>query len=500
MRSFRHRHPLALLAVGGLLACLLVGGPAVAEDDEKAAIAKLESVFPDGRTPDKIAALREARETNTPAMSKAIAKVALHGNKDGSVQIEAMRSLGRMKNDESVKALHHTYKAHQSLQKDENWFVTLLTEVGRLGDPSSVKLLKDHPFKHGTKNTGRARIYGLGNIRTKDAVAALIWGIKLEGPQARGVFGAKQDVLLPDFRTALTVLTGEDQGNSRTLWANWWREQGKAFEIEPDMPVIPAKLETYWEDFWDEPYPVEQPVHGFPTFEWVMEPTKEQVKNAVDELNAAKKSKSAARQLAAIYSNMLIVDPKVIKAIRKTAKNSGRSVIEAAIDALGWIPHKTALKELQGVYKRHRDLYKFENYYSRMLKAIGRHSDESSLKILMDKPLKGLTMASGRARILGTARIRSKKAVESLMHAMQLGGGDGRRPLQMTQGGQPFMGALRLALVVLTGVDKGKNKTAWQTWWRENKRTFKISEERPDLDESMREAWEEYWEEPYKSR
>ena len=51
----------------------------------------------------------------------------------------------------------------------------------------------------------------------------------------------------------------------------------------------------------------------------------------------------------------------------------------------------------------------------------------------------------------------------------------------------------------------------WCMWWRrprggklweeckgaKNKRTFKISDQRPTLSESMRESWEEYWEEPY---
>ncbi len=83
------------------------------------------------------------------------------------------------------------------------------------------------------------------------------------------------------------------------------------------------------------------------------------------------------------------------------------------------------------------------------------------------------------------------------MKAMNLAGGDGRRAAQVGRMSQPFMGAVRMALVVLTGEDKGMSKTAWQNWWRDNKRSFKVSEKRPRLTESMREAWEEYWEEPY---
>jgi HEAT repeat protein len=500
-KTFLSQRPrLGALLLGAACALLLlVGTPASAEEEGEAkALADLAAAFPKGSSSEQISALRAAQTINTPAVSKAIAKEGLE-SKDGSVQLAAMRALGQMPNEESVKALEHAYRSHQAAQKDEAFFVTLITELGRLGDPGSVALLADKPFKNGTQQTSRARIYGLGNIRTKQAVEALIKGIQLQGPTARGMFSTNTDVLLPDFQTALTVLSGQDQGADRNLWTKWWRTQGKTFEVEAELPVIPARLEKRWEDFWGRPYPVEQPVDGFPTFEWVMNPTEEQVEQAVADLKDARASKNSARLLASIYTNMLIVDAKVVKAIHQAAKKQGRSVIEAAIEALGWMPDKSALKELQSVYRSHRDLYKFDNYYAGMLKAIGRHGDPSSLKILLDKPFKGLSMASGRARILGVARIREKDSVEGLMKAMNLAGGNGRRALQAGTGSQPFMGAIRLALVVLTGEDKGTSKTAWQNWWRDNKRTFKVDPKLPTLSESMRETWEEYWEEPYRS-
>jgi len=465
-------------------------------DREAEALRVLAKAFPKGSPSDQIAAIREADGVNTATVSKEIRKQALH-SKNETVQIEALKALGRMDNPESVKALNNAYTAHESVRKDEKFFVTLLTEIGRLGDPSSVKILSDKPFKYATEKTTKARIYGLGNIRTIEAIEALIRGLALANSNARGVFTNPDLETISDFRTALNVLTGTDQGEDKALWQNWWRSNAKTFAVDAELPVIPRKLEARWEAFWGVPYPVEQPAHGFTTFEWVLDPSPEQVKAAVADLEAARKSKGSSKKLAAIYANMLVVDPKVVKAIRKVAKKSGRSVIEAAIDALGWMPHKSALKELQDIYRRHRDLYKFENYFVRMLKSIGRHSDESALKLLLDKPFTGLTLASGRARILSVARIRTKKALTDLFKMMQKAGGGGNRALQAGPGTQPFMGAFRLALVVLTGIDKGMSKLAWLNWWRANKRTFKMEPKRPRLTESQREAWEEYWEEPY---
>ena len=498
----RRSCPIWILA---LVTLLLVSGPAkadeaqVSEDLTTEALALLAKAFPDGSEGAQIEAVKAAVKAPSAAVSKEVGKTALH-SKRRAVRMAAAEAVGRMPNPESVKALNHGYKAHQKLKEDEPFFTVVLTAIGRLGDPSSVPILIDKPFKRATIQTSRARIYGLGNIRTVEAVEALLKGMQLTGPAPRGTMGQGSSPLLPDFRAAMTVLTGTDQGSGRALWQKWWRDNKKTFEMDPEMPVVPTPIEERWEAFWGEPYPVETPANGFPQYDWVMEPSDEQVAAALKDMQAARRSKSASAKLAAIYSNMLIVHPKVIKMIPKVAKKSGRSVIEAAIDAMGWIPHKTALKELQRIYRKHRDLYKFENYYSRMLKAIGRHSDASSLDLLLDKPLKGLTMSSGRVRILGAARIRSRASVEKLIKAMQLAGGSGRRNLQAAAETQPFMGVVNMALTILTGQDRGRDKQEWFNWWRNNKRTFVMDQTPPKLSESMREAWEEYWEERYGSR
>ncbi|MHC4932740.1 MAG: HEAT repeat domain-containing protein, partial [Planctomycetota bacterium] len=167
----------------------------------------------------------------------------------------------------------------------------------------------------------------------------------------------------------------------------------------------------------------------------------------------------------------------------------------AAIDALGWSKHADALKQLHRLYRRDRSLSKKEEAFAHLLKAIGRHGHKSSIKVLMDNVFKGLTLETGKARIMGLGNIREKESVEELIKGMKLAGGN---PPRSNRYGQPrFIDWFRLAMLVLTGEDRGGDKEAWDRWWRENKKAFRMSRERPKISEELQDKWEGYWKEPY---
>ena len=130
-----------------------------------------------------------------------------------------------------------------------------------------------------------------------------------------------------------------------------------------------------------------------------------------------------------------------------------------------------------------------------LLKAIGRHGDPSSLTVLSEHPFQNLTVATGRARILGIARVHSRAAVEALMKGMSLAGGQRKFARKASEG--RFKDAFRLALAVLTGIDLGESRDAWMAWWRDNRRGFQMGQSWPNLAPDLRVRWEEYWGEAY---
>ena len=117
------------------------------------------------------------------------------------------------------------------------------------------------------------------------------------------------------------------------------------------------------------------------------------------------------------------------------------------------------------------------------------------MKVLIDSPYSGLTIATGQARIFGLGNIRSNDSVEELIKAMRLGGGETRGGRSPTR--ERFMVDARIALYVLTGVDHGEDKALWQEWWRKNKKTFRIEPERPQVPADVKSTWELYWNQPY---
>ena len=189
-------------------------------------------------------------------------------------------------------------------------------------------------------------------------------------------------------------------------------------------------------------------------------------------------------------------DPAVTRVVAKALRDKEMRVQQEAIDALGWSKDPSALKQLHRLYRRDKKLRNNEALFTSLLRAIGRHRDKSSLDVLRDSPFKGLTIATGQARIFGIANIRTKESVETLIKGMSLGGGD---PRGGRGGGatERFMVDMRVALFVLTGEDHGTDKDAWFSWWRDNKKKFRISPDRPKLPAADQATWEQFWNEPY---
>lgn len=471
-----------------------------AEEDAAALVAAIEAAERSGDAAAAVEALRDAAQADSPEVARAVARAAASANR--AVKSCALETLGWIRNRESLESLHRIYRQEKSIREDESLFVTLLKAIGRHGDPSSVAVLSDSPFDHLTLATGRARIMGLANIRTKESARALVEAMRLAGSDRGGARARSGQPLMPAFRAALTILCGTDRGPTKEEWQAYWREAEKgASPVGAKRPAVPPFAREAWREFWGEPYVAE---HGETTPssaasaaaaapEIVASPTPEQVAAALAALESAVKSGDESAHLEALERARLVVDPKVIAEIAKGVRSRSCAVQAAALDALGRIPHPDALRVLHETYRRDKSIRDDEHLLPKLLKAIGRHADRSSIEILAVKPLRNLTRESGTARIYGLARIRDAASVEALMKAMTLGGSPRTGAGGSRSSGPRFLEEMRVGLCILTGEDHGASKEAWLAWWQKAKKSFRPSATIPEVPPLVRTTFDEYW-------
>lgn len=213
------------------------------------------------------------------------------------------------------------------------------------------------------------------------------------------------------------------------------------------------------------------------------------VEATVDRLEAAYKGKDVDEILAALLAAKQVLHKDVIKEVAKGLKKKEAEVQKGAIETLRWMKHPEAVEALHDCYKRNKTLMKVDELATAVIKAIGQHGDPSSLKILTDNPFEPAFFKATQARILGLGMIRTNESLEATFAMMNKAGTGGRR-----SSGNRFIGEFRKTLIVLTGVDQGPRRDGWVTWWNNNKKTFEVSEEMPEIPAKVRVEWYRYWE------
>ena len=204
---------------------------------------------------------------------------------------------------------------------------------------------------------------------------------------------------------------------------------------------------------------------------------------------AFKKSGTTEARLSAIEGATRVVDAAVIDAVaRRGLRSTDVEVRRAAIDAMGWMRHPRALKELHGYAKKKRkQLTKDWESHVALLKAIGRHGDPSSIPVLTEKIFASPHNAVIRARILALGNIRSTESVEELMSLLKV---------TSRQRVAPQMPTFRTSLMILTGVDQGLSQQLWMRWWNDNKKKLEVAQKPHQLPEEMQRGWDRYWGNP----
>jgi hypothetical protein len=210
----------------------------------------------------------------------------------------------------------------------------------------------------------------------------------------------------------------------------------------------------------------------------------QRVKAAVADLEKAFKDGQSADRIRAIREHDQILDPQVIHEISRGFQDRDVEVQRATIEALRFMNHPEALKELEGAAQKEEPLRKDPELYAALLKAIGQHGNPSSIPILKDCLWAVRDREVIRARLFGLAHIRTEASIDAVITMMRAGG-------RMVMA--PFMEDIRLALVMLTGVDQGRSQDLWDAWWNDNRTKFKVDPKPPVIAKPLQKAWDNYW-------
>jgi hypothetical protein len=210
------------------------------------------------------------------------------------------------------------------------------------------------------------------------------------------------------------------------------------------------------------------------------------IEAALEDLDRAFDKGSAEDRVAALSRSGSVPDPDVVDRVERGLRDHEPAVRDAAIGVLRFQEHPSALKALEASYRRDGKRFRKDDVavYTALIKAIGQHGDVRSIDLLTDDVWEVQDHSVIQARIFSLGNVRDVKSVEALFSLMKSGGRDRI---------QPFMGELRMALVVLTGVDQGESQDLWIAWWNDSKRGLEISPGLPKLPKQVAQRWASYW-------
>ena len=219
-----------------------------------AAVTEIEAAFKDGKTEERVAAIKKNFAVTDARVVAAVGKGLK--DKDATVQSAAVDALGRMPHPDALDALHKFYKSEiKRLRDDQTLMPLVIKSIGRQGSESSVDILSDDLFMQRTFPAIQARVFSLGNIRSKRSVQAIFDMMNKAGTN-------QVDKYAELFRQSLWRLTGTDQGPSCQMWMTWWRDNKDKFDVAKDVPKMSSDLDKSWNDYWEIQPKKEAPKEG----------------------------------------------------------------------------------------------------------------------------------------------------------------------------------------------------------------------------------------------
>lgn len=211
---------------------------------EKAAVAKLSAGLKSDQANERQGALIDAARTPYPKVVKALGEVI--GDEDPQLGMIAAELLGRMEQEDAYEALRRcATREKKRLAKHPELLEEVIRGLGRHRDPRSAKMLIKGAFDDENRMVGRARVFAVANLRSKEAAAAIFGEMKKK--DVRRLNGWIQPI-----RPALIHVTGKDVGKDPARWLQWWEANRRTFEVPEQPPRLTAEHAEQWARFWGE--------------------------------------------------------------------------------------------------------------------------------------------------------------------------------------------------------------------------------------------------------
>ncbi len=243
-----------------LLSATLLLGPTTAREpaDGPSAedVARVESALDQAYRANDEKAIQAALEAAQGVPHAAVVRkvvVALNDERP-EVVLAAVQALRWLAHPAAVEALERLARDKKRMKSPE-LFGAVLRALGQHAAPSSIAILARDPFEPKDHTCVRARIFGLGRIRSVESLEALIGILGTTGPDGRE---RRVQGHMDDARLSLMLLTGVDQGRSPELWERWWRANKKTFRIPDQAPLLPRELREPWDQFFGLPMEYER--------------------------------------------------------------------------------------------------------------------------------------------------------------------------------------------------------------------------------------------------
>lgn len=235
--------PLLLLCLGSFQA-----PPAdkpIASDAErvKVAVTELKTAFDKNEAGPRIRAIESAASIADAEVVRQLGRGL--ADRDLAVQKAAIEALRFNPHEKGLDELLARAKL-KAAKDDLSLYALLLRAIGQRGDARAIAALSENPWAALDGQVIQAKILGLGNIRTNEALKAITDLMEVAGPH-------KIQAFMKDFRLALWSLTGSDQGESAELWQRWYRENKSKLKIAPTPGQEPRELARRWESYWAKP-------------------------------------------------------------------------------------------------------------------------------------------------------------------------------------------------------------------------------------------------------